>query len=301
MNNGVNNSTTTTPIVPVQTQTTAQQVQQPTQVQPQAQTVAPTTATANTNTEQVAKKPKKKLNFTPFLIIIILGLIGYIVYSSKSHNSEIEKIKYECSPIKAGEEVKLDLNSTLVTDLYNKIKTNIREDLSLMELNDTMKLYLAYRQIPPDKFYDSNCNLFDDSAMEPYTCQETSLFMPRAFKEETLQLEVKKLFGEKTVIPNANVQIGKNCMGGYEYIEKRGEYVEGFCSEHFTTTFKAEKKLVEAISTGNAITLKEDVKYIGNESTTVPEYLKSGTYVHTFKLDTNYNYVYVSKEYQEKY
>ncbi len=290
MNNGVNTNTTNT-------NTEATNITVPTT----EATTPSTPPVTSPSPETKVEKPKKKSHMTPFLVFIIVILIAYIVYATQDHNSTIEKLKYECSPVKAGEEEKLDLNSTIVQDLYNKVKTNIREDLSSVELNDSMKLYLAYRQIAPDKFYDSNCNLFDENAMEPYTCQVTSTFTPRAFKEETMQLELKKLFGEKTEIANANVQIGKNCMGGFQYIAARGEYVEGYCANHFTTSFKVTKELTEAISTGNAITLKEEVKYSGTESTTPPDYLKSGTYIYTFKLDTNYNYIYVSKEYQEKY
>ena len=40
----------------------------------------------------------------------------------------------------------------------------------------------------------------------------------------------------------------------------------------------------------------ENVKYYGSEGQKLPEKLVSGTYIYTFKLDTNYNYVYKSKE-----
>ena len=46
------------------------------------------------------------------------------------------------------------------------------------------------------------------------------------------------------------------------------------------------------------MTLREEVKYYTVEGIDVPEKLKSGTYVYTFKLDTNYNYVYISKTLQ---
>ena len=49
-----------------------------------------------------------------------------------------------------------------------------------------MKLYLAYRQILETEKYDSNCNLFSQTSMEPYTCEVSTLFVPKAFKEETL-------------------------------------------------------------------------------------------------------------------
>ena len=33
----------------------------------------------------------------------------------------------------------------------------------------------------------------------------------------------------------------------------------------------------------------------------LPDYLKSGDYLYTFRLDMNYNYVLVSKIYDDKY
>ena len=40
---------------------------------------------------------------------------------------------------------------------------------ALFDLNDQLKLYLAFKQIPTGKFYESNCNLFSETAMEPFT------------------------------------------------------------------------------------------------------------------------------------
>ena len=164
-----------------------------------------------------------------------------------------------------------------------------------------MKRYLAYRQVIEKDKYESNCNLFTNSILEPLKCVETSEIKPKAFKEETLILELKKLFGEKEEIPLGNIQLGNSCLGGYAYIKERGEFVQGTCSSQNATTFRVDKELKEATSTGNKIVLKEEVKYHGNEKVDVPEYLKSGYYYYTFILDTNYNYVLLSKTYESKH
>ena len=156
-----------------------------------------------------------------------------------------------------------------------------------------MKLYLAYRQIPNNKIYDSNCNLFNNTAMNSYICEENLEFSPKAFKEETLQLEYKKLFGEDQEFVNGNIQLGNSCIGGYQYISERGEYVEGYCKEVSTTSYSVNKTLTDAYVQGDTITIKEKVRYYSSEQ--VPEELKNGVYVYTFKLDNNYNYVYISK------
>ena len=267
------------------------------------QPIPPVAPPPSTNNIEPQPPEKKKKSITPFLIIIIIGLTFYIVYSSRTHKAQIDSLNYNCTPISASkEDKKIDINSTLVQDLYKKVETNIREDLAQPEFNDNMKLYLAYRQILETEKYDSNCNLFDPIAMEPYTCEVSTNFRPKAFKEETLALAIKKLFGEKTTIPYSNIRLGQNsCIGGYEYIPARGEFVEGYCPQNTATSYKVTKTLKNATSNRNTIILTEEVKYHENEKLSLPEYLKSGTYYYTFRLDMNYNYVFVSKTYEEKY
>ena len=247
-------------------------------------------------------KTKKKISLLPILLLLIVFLIFYIVYMTNNYNGLINNLKYNCTPITSSKEDKeLDINSTLVKDLYSKVSTNIREDIVNHEFNNSMKLYLAYRQIPEKDKYDSNCNLFDINKMEPYTCDESRGFIPKGFKEETLQIQYKKLFGENTPVPKENIQLNNSCIIGYQYIESRGEYVEGYCNKKSATSFKATKSITKAISNRNTIILYEDVKYHANEKQDLPSYLKSGTYKYVFRLDMNYNYVLVSKTYETKY
>ena len=317
MNNGVTNTNTNNQItaqtVPVQipTQQTIvqpilnQQIQPGQQIPPQStpptQPPVPPVQhpTQNTNKEKPKKEKKKNklARFFFFIIIILVAFIAYIIYTNKL---QIAKLNYECTPVSTTEgEKELDLNSTIVQDLYNKVSTNIKEDLMSTNLDDNMKLYLAYRQIPNKKIKETDCNLFSKTAMEPFICVENSTFTPTAFKEEALQIELKKLFGEKTKIENANIQLGTSCIGGYQYIAERGEYVSGYCQNNTTTQYTVTKKLIRATSKESTITLKEDVKYYGAEKLKLPEKLRSGTYVYTFRLDTNYNYVYISKTFEE--
>lgn len=246
---------------------------------------------------EVTTKPKKKNKLSILIIILLIAaLAGLYFFDQQTMN----RIRNDFSPVStSGEEKELDVNSTIVQDLYNKVSTNIREDIANPNFDDNLKRYLAYRNMPTRKIYDSNCNLFSATSMMPYTCTESSDFYPTAFTEESLQLELRKLFGEYTKVENANIQLSTVCLGGYQYIEKRGEYVEGFCQEENTTVFRADKSLKKATSRESTITLYEEVKYVGNEGATVPEYLVSGTYVYTFKLDPNYNYVLLSRELQQ--
>lgn len=322
-NNIVNNTTNITnntpnsaggqiPVTPVPMAVVTQQVPQntaqnvqtqnekaitPAVIPPQNQT--PTVKTAQTAEQQVPVVKRKKPVFVILLLLIIAGLCFYIYLIHTKHQQEITHLNETCTPVStSGETKELDLNSTIVQDLYNKVKTNIREDLANFELNDEMKLYLAYRQMPTNKIYSSNCNYFDDTKMYVYTCKESLEYRPTAFKENDLMIEVKKLFGETTTVAHDDVQLGGACLGGYQYIAERGEYVEGECSQPTTTTFKADKELIKATSTEATIVLYEKVKFSGTEGKDPPQKLLSGTYKYTFRLDPNYNYVYISKEYE---
>lgn len=247
-------------------------------------------------------KSKKSVNLLPILLLIILGLCVYIYYSSNNYKSQIENLKYNCTPITASkEEIKLDLKSTIVQDLYGKVATTIREDLAQPEFNDNMRLYLAYRQLLETDKYDSNCNLFDKLNMEPYTCEVTSNFRPKAFKEATLVQKIKEMYGENSNIELKNIKLGSACIGGYQYIPARGEFVQGQCMQQTATSYKVTKTLKEATSTRTTIVLTEEVKYHQNDKMPLPDYLKSGLYYYTFRLDMNYNYVLVSKTYKSKY
>lgn len=282
---------------PVQTQPVPEQP-----VQPQDSVIPPQEPVVPQPVQNNDPKPKKKLNLSLILLVLLIGLGAYTFYTTNSYKQQIATIKYECTPVTSSKkEVELDKESTLVKDLYSKVATNIREDIAEPEFNDSMKLYLAYRQVLEDEKYDSNCNLFNSQAMEPFKCEESLQFVPKAFKEDTLKQKVKVLFGEKTEIPMANIQLGSSCIGGYEYIEARGEFVEGYCSQDVATSFKVTKKLTKATSNRNTIILTEEVKYHENEKMTLPETLKSGIYKYTFRLDMNYNYVLISKTYEEKY
>lgn len=243
----------------------------------------------------VYKKSKNILARFLFLIILLMG--AYIGFNYYNTSLKITRYNNLYSPVSTTKEAKeLDINSYIVQDLYSKVKTNIREDIAEPQLNQSMKLYLAYRSIPHDKLFESTCDGFNNASMIPYTCTNNiPNFKPNAFKKEALEIEYKKLFGEYTDFENSNIQIGKNCIGGYQYIESRGEYVQGYCTSLITTTAKVNKKLVSATSKESNIVLKEEVKYTSSEGQSLPENLKSGTYNYVFKLDKNYNYIYVNK------
>lgn len=246
-------------------------------------------------------KPKKKLSMTPLFLIIIVALIGGIIYINNDKESTIKQLKNQNIVIDTNDEkIQLDKNSTLVQDLYNKVVTTVKEDWANPNLDDEMKRYLAFRQLNSNMFYDSHCNLFDQNKIYNYTCDDKD-FKPKAFKEEMLKLELKKMFGENSQIETGNIQLGRQCIGGYEYIPERGEYVQGKCIENLAITINVKKEIVEAYRINDEVYIVEETKYISGNKGDIPETLKDGLYTHTFKLDTNLNYAYISKTYKPKY
>ena len=109
------------------------------------------------------------------------------------------------------------------------------------------------------------------------------------------------MYGENTPMPNNNIRLTNLCIGGYQYIPEREEYVEGYCKQSTAVSVRADKKLISAISYNKTIILTEEVRYYTQENMAIPKYLKNGTYKYLFRLDTNYNYVFVSKTYEQKY
>ena len=251
--------------------------------------------------EETPVKAKKRINLTPFLLIIIVALIGELIYINNDKTNVINELKHQNIVINTDDQKEdLDKNSTIIQDLYSKVVTTVKEDLANQNLDDEMRRYLAFRQINTNMFYDSNCNLFDQNKIFNYTCNQKS-FKPNAFKEEALQLEIKKLFGENSKIENGNIQLGRQCIGGYEYIAERGEYVEGQCIENNAVTINVKKNIVATYRINDEIFIEEETKYISGNKGDIPSTLKDGIYTYRFKLDTNLNYAYISKEFRTKY
>ena len=177
------------PVVPqIQTQQPVQTAQQTPVIQPETIVNVPQQVPqAPQLTSQIPDPPKVVKNnskLVPILLVVVLFLVFFMFYTNSQHSKQIQSLKFNCTPITSKEETKLDVNSTLVKDLYGKVKTNIREDLANPNFDDSMKLYLAYRQIKEHDKYDSNCNLYSGTAMEPFKCEVSTNFVPKAFKEE---------------------------------------------------------------------------------------------------------------------
>lgn len=264
---------------------------------------APTPEKVEEAPQPEVKVVKKSSALAPFLFLAVLVLGFYIYYSQSTHQKIIASLNASCSfPNVEKETTSLKIDSSLVQNLYHKVKTNIREDIANPELDNSMKLYLAYRLVSDsDKIDTDNCNLFNPQGMEPFICEVSSRFVPKTIDENIMKLKISELFGEENDVVMGNIQLGSSCIGGYQYVPDRGQFVQGYCDRGNAIFISVDKKVVEATKEHNRIVIKEEVKYHENEKISVPDYLKSGYYYYTFKLDSNNNYIYVSKTYSSKY
>ena len=249
----------------------------------------------NTGPTIVVQKVRNKA--TPLFLIIILLLFGACYYMYDKSNKTIAFYENEYSPINTDKEVTLSNDSFIVKDLYNMVKTDVKEDVAMPYFDNNYKLYIAYRNIPHSDIYDSNCNMFNNSSMQSFTCKENDEdFTPQAFKITTMQNSINKIFGEASHVAYANLQFGNTCFGGYQFIQDRGEFVSGKCITQSTVILQATKELVKATSTQDKIVIEEKVKYSNPTGGEIPDELKSGIYHYTFRLDKNYNYILENKE-----
>lgn len=232
---------------------------------------------------------------TIFLLLVIACLFGACYLFKQETDNTLNYYQNEYSPVEEGEEKQLDLDSTLVQMLYNRVKTTALEDLANPEFDDNLKRYLAYRNLSTDEFYHSTCNLFKSSNIKFFDCDDKE-FVPNAFKQESLMIKYKEIFGEEHLIEHSSVQLGYTCLGGYAYVPKRKEYVQGKCSKTDQELISVEKSLDSASSTENIIKINEKVRYYQVGGNKIPDTLKNGMYTYTFRLDKNYNYIFVSKE-----
>ncbi len=270
------------PQVVAQPQPVQQSVQQPVQQPVQPQPV-----------------PQKKKSHTGLIlslfIIICLGGACFFLYQ-KWMETEDYYLNYY-SPINSKTETKLDLESPVIVDLYNKFKTDESEDYFGKDINQNdMKLYLALRNVSYNYYLDSNCNKYDNTKMQSFNCPNN--YTTKAIDENIVKEELIKLYGENHDIQLNDVTLGNSCYGGYQYIQERKQFVLGRCIGNVQSRIKTEKKLLEATTTDTNIVIKEKVRYYST-SIDVPDYLKDGTYIYKFRLDNNYNYIFVSKEYSE--
>ena len=243
----------------------------------------------------VIKKVRNKA--IPFLFLALLLFGGVAFYQYTENLKLIDYYTNEYSPIASKEETDLELDDPFVKQLYSMVKTTGNEDYANPNFDVNLKRYLSYRFLSNKILnYKSNCNKFDTNKMIYYSCDDKD-FTPTSFKVDDLEVAFTTLFGDNHEINHDSIQLGNECIGGFEYIPERGEYVQGKCTRNSANLVNVDKKLVSAKSTESHVFLEEDVRYYPVDNSKVPKYLNNGKYKYTFKLDRHYNYVYVNREF----
>lgn len=233
----------------------------------------------------------------PFLLLALLLFGGAALYQYRENQKLVNYYTNEYSPIASKKETVLELDDPLVRRLYNMVETTGGEDYANPNFDTNLKRYLAYKYLSNRLLnYKSNCNNFDSNKMMYYSCNDDE-YTPTSFKVEDLEVAFTTLFGDNHEINHDNIQLGNECIGGFEYIPERGEYVQGKCTRNSANLVNVDKKLTGAKSTESHIYLEEEVRYYPTDNNQIPKYLNNGKYKYTFKLDRHYNYVYVNREF----
>ena len=98
---------------------------------------------------QEIKPPEKKSNSVVYLLIFIIVLLGGALFFISSSNSKIiENLKYSCSPVYETEKTELDVNSTLVQELYSKVKQH--KDAKKYKITTKNKLKNVLKNLEKD-------------------------------------------------------------------------------------------------------------------------------------------------------
>lgn len=236
------------------------------------------------------------------LVFVVIALAGYIVYDKmmKDDTTTIEKesVNNSIKEENSGQQKNLSVDSFLVQNLYRKVTTNKgEEETSGYQLDDMMKLYLAYRQVPRSNFFQTNCDGYQGT--KAYACNP-QMGIPYGVNASSIQEQVKELFGENVVIPNQSITRSTfNVLGVYvEYIPSRDIYLIGSNVGGGTDDVSLTKTLTSAYIKDAILYLEEDVNY--TQSTISSEasnyYTKyNGKYRYQFKMEDG-RYIYINKE-----
>ena len=251
-----------------------------------------------TNGNKPVKQKKKSKVGVLFTLLIILGLAGGVYYFYDQNVKLKDYYEHNYSQLTSKEEKDLPLDSFIVNDLYNRFKTSAKEDYFEKDFNSNMmKLYFGIRNVSSKDYVESNCNLFNNTRMKYVVCKDDE-YTPVAIDEDILKMKLIELYGENNGIQLNNIQLGNSCYGGFQYIADREQFVKGHCNSSVIALIDATKELYKATTKENEIKIYEKVRYF-TSATDVPDYLRSGKYVYTFRLDPNYNYILESKTFIE--
>ena len=257
-------------------------------------------------------KNKNKIVITVLIVVIVLllGYVGYDKFLKKDNNKINDKKPISNSNNKEtttkGE--KLDINSSLVQNLYNKVVltgdsyykywfyNGYSDYYEVSRASETSKMALVYHNLKKSDFtpipnatgIQKNITLNNNS----YTLQENSStgFIPYERVENTY----KELFGSSDTLSKSEpMQVGPLVVEYYIYDASLNGYVDYSTVGGGTTGSFYHGEVIGAEKKGDTIVITEKVDFSDNDDGT-GKITSTTNYQYTFKLSGD-NYLFVSR------
>ena len=260
------------------------------------------------------EKEKKNNGVVIFLIVVVVILLGYIGYISfgkvtnknETVSSDKERVDSGSKNTSTKEET-LDVNSSLVQDLYNKVVLtgdsyykywfyNNSDNYQVSSASESSKMALVYHNLKKSDFttiqnttgINKNITLNNNN----YTLQESSStgFIPYERVEHTY----KELFGSSDTLNKSEpMRVGALITEYYIYDASVNGYVDYLTVGGGATGSFYHGEVINAKKTGDTIVITEKVDFSENDDGT-GKITSTTNYQYTFKLSGD-TYSFVSR------
>lgn len=258
---------------------------------------------------------KKENSKGMIAIIIVLGLIivgmgFYIAYDkgmifASSEKEEKEPVKEEQTGTK-----KLDIQSSLVQSLYNKVNQGTSFYIkNKYQLNENVKMRLVGQNLKESQNISISCSEIPKSEVEyQYNDCEKALMdnqnleFAYGYKKEYIESIYKELFGSlKGFDVKEKIEMDDIGCKSYQYLASKDAYIayspDGCGGAMGNDSWDFEKKLTKAEQSEKELKLYETEYYISRNEAEQSSY--QNEVIYTFTLE-NGNYYFSNLEFKEK-
>ena len=252
---------------------------------------------------------KKNNGVVIFLIVVVILLVGYITYISFGKvTNKTETVTSDEKRIDSDSKNEtLDINSSLVQDLYNKVVLtgdsyykywfyNDSDNYQVSSASESSKMALVYHNLKKSDFttIQNTADIKKNVTINnrSYTLQESSStgFIPYERVEQTY----KELFGGSNTLDKSELmRVGPYIIEYYIYDESVNGYLYYLTEGSGTTGSFYHGTVTKAERVGDTIVITEKVDF--SENTDGKGTITSTTnYQYTFKL-LNDTYSFISR------
>ena len=257
---------------------------------------------------------KKNNGVVIFLIVVIVLLLSYIGYISffkvtnknETVSSDKERVDSDSKNTSTKEET-LDVNSSLVQGLYNKVVLtgdsfykywfyNNSNNYQVSNASESSKLALVYHNLKKSDFsiIQDATNVKKNITLDNsnYTLQENSStgFIPYERVEQTY----KELFGSSDTLNKSEpMRVGPYVTEYYVYDESVNGYVDYLTVGGGATGSFYHGEVTKAVRTGDTIVITEKADFSENDDG-AGKITSTENYEYTFKLSGD-TYSFVSR------